>query len=41
MKMAVVILMLGLIALLSGCETMKGFGKDVQKAGEWVEEKAE
>jgi predicted small secreted protein len=26
---------------LSACETMKGFGKDVQKAGGWVQEKAD
>lgn len=26
---------------ISACETMKGFGKDVQKAGGWVQEKAD
>lgn len=35
------IVMISLLVLLSGCETMKGLGKDVQKAGEWVEETAE
>ena len=25
---------------LSACETMKGLGKDVEDAGEWVQEKA-
>ena len=27
--------------LLSGCETFKGLGQDVQKAGSWVERTAE
>ncbi len=26
---------------LTACETMKGFGKDVEGAGEWVQEKAQ
>ena len=26
------------IAILSGCNTVKGFGKDVQKVGEKVED---
>ena len=25
---------------LTACETMKGLGKDVEDAGEWVQEKA-
>ena len=29
------------IGMLAGCNTMAGAGKDVQKAGEKVEEKAE
>lgn len=29
------------VGLLSGCNTMAGVGKDVQKAGEKVEDKAE
>ncbi len=41
MKKAVIFLMIALIALLCSCETMSGFGKDVQKAGEWVEKKAD
>ena len=28
-----------MIAGLSGCETMKGFGRDIPKAGETVEKK--
>ncbi|ALC15273.1 putative small secreted protein [Desulfuromonas soudanensis] len=26
---------------LTGCQTFKGLGKDVQKAGKWVEKTAE
>jgi predicted small secreted protein len=26
---------------LSACETMKGFGKDMEDAGEWVQKKAQ
>lgn len=41
MKNIVMILILALMVLsLSACETMKGFGKDVEDAGEWVQEKA-
>jgi predicted small secreted protein len=28
------------VLFLFGCETFHGFGKDVEKAGEWVQEKA-
>lgn len=34
------IFLLMTVLLLSACETTKGVGKDVQKAGEWIEEKA-
>ena len=41
MKKVLVVLALGLMVLtLSACETMKGLGKDVEDAGEWVQEKA-
>jgi predicted small secreted protein len=40
-----VILMLGLLAFalagLSGCGTMEGFGRDVQKGGEAIEDAAD
>ena len=37
MKNILMILVLGiLVCTLSACETMKGFGKDVEDAGEWV-----
>ncbi|HKL24606.1 MAG TPA: entericidin A/B family lipoprotein [Desulfuromonadales bacterium] len=41
MKQTLTIVIIGLLVLLSGCETMKGLGKDVQKAGQWVEDTAE
>lgn len=39
MRVLILVLLLGLV--LSGCETFKGFGRDMQKAGGWIEEKAE
>lgn len=41
MKKISILVMILLLALLAGCETMSGLGKDVEKAGEWVQEKAE
>jgi len=42
MKKILVILALGIMVwTMSACETMKGLGKDVEDAGEWVQEKAE
>ena len=40
MKRAMTLLMLALFstAVLSGCNTVKGVGKDVQKVGEKVED---
>lgn len=41
MKKALLPLVMVLMVLtLSACETMKGFGKDVEDAGEWVQDKA-
>lgn len=41
MKKVLIVLAMGLLVFtLSACETMKGFGKDVEGAGEWVQEKA-
>jgi predicted small secreted protein len=31
----------GLVALLAACNTMEGFGRDVQSAGKNIEESAE
>ena len=42
MKTILMVLVMGMmICTLSACETMKGLGKDVEDAGEWVQEKAE
>ena len=40
MKRIVAVLLWSLfsVAVLSGCNTVKGFGKDVQKVGEKVED---
>lgn len=40
MKRYAAMMMLALfsVAVLSGCNTVKGFGKDVQKVGEKVED---
>ncbi|WP_035055548.1 entericidin A/B family lipoprotein [Andreprevotia chitinilytica] len=41
MKSIVVTLLAGLaFAGLAGCNTMKGFGQDMQKLGDKIEEKA-
>ena len=41
MKKTLLFLVMVLMVLtLSACETMKGFGKDVEDAGEWVQDKA-
>ena len=41
MKKFCLVLALGLMVFtLPACETMKGLGKDVEDAGEWVQEKA-
>jgi len=36
----IILLMLMLTLALAGCKTFEGLGQDMQKAGEWVEEKA-
>jgi len=42
MRMAMIILALSFVVLtLSACETMKGCGKDMEDAGEWVQKKAQ
>ncbi len=41
MKRLTTILILSAMVLLGGCETMAGFGKDIQKAGKALEKKAE
>ena len=42
MKKFLMILALGfMICTLPACETTKGFGKDVEDAGEWIQKKAD
>lgn len=40
MNKVALMVMLGLMFMLSACETMKGLGEDIQKAGEAIEKKA-
>jgi len=40
MKKILVLLLVLITLIISGCETFHGLGKDVEKAGEWVQEKA-
>jgi predicted small secreted protein len=41
MKKILIMMALGIMVVtLPACETMKGLGKDVEDAGEWVQEKA-
>jgi entericidin B len=41
MKKILIALAIGVMVFtLTACETMKGLGKDVEDAGEWVQEKA-
>jgi predicted small secreted protein len=40
MKKIAIVCVLGLMFSLVGCETMKGIGQDVQKAGKALEKKA-
>jgi predicted small secreted protein len=40
-KILIALAMAMLIFTLSACETMKGLAKDVEDAGEWVQEKAQ
>jgi len=42
MKLAVMILLAGLItATTFGCRTARGFGEDMERAGEKIQEKAD
>jgi predicted small secreted protein len=41
MKRITALILLSALLLLGGCECVKGFGRDMQKAGDWVERKAE
>jgi entericidin B len=37
-KLITVLLLLASLAVLTGCETLKGAGRDIQNAGEALEE---
>lgn len=39
-RILIALVMGAMIFTLTACETMKGLGKDVEGAGEWVQEKA-
>ncbi len=41
MKRIFALILIATALIISGCETFHGFGKDVEKAGEWVQEKAQ
>jgi len=40
MKKLLTLLFIISLFFISGCETFHGLGKDVEKAGTWVQEKA-
>jgi len=40
MKPILALLLIASLLFISGCETFRGLGKDVEKAGEWVQEKS-
>jgi predicted small secreted protein len=40
-KLAVAVTLLCCLAVLTGCNTVKGFGKDVKKLGEKIEDTSE
>lgn len=39
MKRILALLLIAMALFISGCETFGGFGKDMQRAGEWIQEK--
>jgi len=41
MRLIVALIMISALLLITGCEATKGLGRDIEKAGEWVQEKAE
>lgn len=41
MKRIVALILLSGFLFLSGCECISGLGRDMKKAGDWVEKKAE
>ena len=41
MKKCFALFLVTALLFLSGCECIRGFGRDMQKAGNWVEKKAD
>jgi predicted small secreted protein len=41
MKRMTALLLLAALLGLAGCECISGFGRDMQKAGKWMEKEAE
>ena len=39
MKKIVILLLIGITVLLSGCETMHGMGRDFENLGSWMQQK--
>jgi predicted small secreted protein len=35
------LMLLGLLGTIAGCNTMQGFGEDLERAGEKIQEKAD
>jgi predicted small secreted protein len=40
MKRILTLLLIASLLLISGCETFRGLGKDLEKGGEWMQDKA-
>lgn len=41
MKSLLALLLMATVLIISGCETFRGLGRDVEKAGQWVQDKAQ
>ncbi len=41
MKKMLLLLLVLVTLIISGCETFHGLGRDVEKAGGWIQEKAD
>jgi len=41
MKKTIVLLLTALLVLLSGCNTMRGLGKDIEQVGDKIQKKAQ
>jgi predicted small secreted protein len=39
-KILAALMLLGLLGTLAGCNTMQGFGQDLERGGEKIQEKA-